>query len=417
MKRVLVLFGTRPEVIKLAPVIQALRKRSRDAEVLLCSTGQHRSMLDEAMAAFDLTADRDLAVMQPGQHPTDLFGRLLLSLRPLLEELAPGVVVVQGDTSTVAAGALAAFLHGARVAHVEAGLRTRDRRAPFPEEVNRRLAGVVADDHFAPTPRARENLLAEGVATESIFVTGNTIVDALHDMRRRVACSPAAPGRSEAGGAGPLDRLADGGGGPRARDSNRRLVLVTAHRRESFGEPFRELCLALRDIAERFDDVELLYPVHLNPQVQAPVREILAGIRGVRLAQPLGYGDFVTLLDRAELVITDSGGVQEEATALGKPTLVLRDKTERPEAVAAGIATLVGPHRERIVAEAVRRLSNPSPRDCSPASQAASRKPGLQTASAASRPTSIYGDGLAAQRIVEVILDGRMTTPPFEPAQ
>lgn len=393
MKRVVVLFGTRPEVIKLAPVIQALRRRPRDADVLLCSTGQHRSMLDEAMAAFDLTADHDLAVMQPGQHPTDLFGRLLLALRPLYEQVAPDVVVVQGDTSTVAAGALAAFLHGTRVAHVEAGLRTRDRRAPFPEEVNRRLTGVVADDHFAPTLRARDNLLAEGVAAESIFVTGNTIVDALQDMRRRLHCSPPAPGRIDG-----------------------RLILVTAHRRESFGEPFRELCLALRDIAERFDDVELLYPVHLNPQVQAPVREILGDVRGVRLAEPLGYRDFVALLDQAALVITDSGGVQEEAAALGKPTLVLRDKTERPEAVAAGIATLVGPHRERIVAEAVRRLSSPSPRDCGTAFQAVSCGPGFQPGGGGMMPASIYGDGLAAQRIVEVILDGRMSTPPFEPA-
>jgi len=327
--------------------------------------------------------------MQPGQHPTDLFGRLLLALRPLFEQLGPDVVVVQGDTSTVAAGALAAFLHGARVAHVEAGLRTRDRRAPFPEEVNRRLASVVADDHFAPTPGARDNLLAENVAPESIFVTGNTIVDALQDMRGRVLS-----GDSEAGlraRESDLPSPAPPGG------TDRRLVLVTAHRRESFGEPFRELCHALRDIAERFDDVELVYPVHLNPRVQAPVREILGDVRGVRLVPPLGYREFVAMLDRAALVITDSGGVQEEATALGKPTLVMRDKTERPEAVAAGIATLVGPHRERIVEEATRRLSAPRPADV--------------------RPAAVYGDGLAAQRICEVILDGRMSTPPFAPPQ
>lgn len=376
MKHILLVFGTRPEVIKLAPVIFALRQHG-GARVTLCSTGQHRSMLDAALEAFELRADFDLEIMRPGQHPADVFGRLMLGLRPLLEELKPDIVVVQGDTATVAAGALAGFLHGVRVAHVEAGLRTRDRRAPFPEEVNRRLTGVVADYHFPPTARARDNLLNEGVAPESVFLTGNTVVDALHWMRDRVAGRPL-PAHTEADG--------------------RRLVLVTAHRRESFGEPFRALCQALREIAERFDDVQLLYPVHLNPNVQRPVREILGDCRRVRLIEPLGYPDLVAALNRAYLVITDSGGIQEEAPALGKPVLVLREKTERPEAVAAGVVRLVGTCRERIVAEATRLLADPA------------------AYAEMARPVCVYGDGRAAQRICEVLIDGRMTTTPFNPS-
>lgn len=376
MRHILVVFGTRPEVIKLAPVVFSLRARRQQARVTLCSTGQHRTLLDGALAAFDLRADHDLDLMEAGQHPGDLLGRLLLRLRPLLDELTPDVVVVQGDTTTVMAGALAGFLCHARVAHVEAGLRTRDRHAPFPEEVNRRVAGVVADYHFAPTSQARDNLLREGVPPECVFLTGNTIVDALQWMREKVA------GR----------RLP-----PELDVDRRRLILVTAHRRESFGPPFRELCYALREIAARHHDVQLVYPVHLNPNVQRPVREILGDCERVRLVEPLAYTDFVAALDRAHLVLTDSGGIQEEAPALGKPTLVLRDKTERPEAVAAGVVRLVGTDRERIVAETSRLLSDP------------------QAYRAMARVVQVYGDGLAAARISEVLLSGRLTIPPFVP--
>ncbi|MFQ5805049.1 MAG: non-hydrolyzing UDP-N-acetylglucosamine 2-epimerase [Phycisphaerae bacterium] len=376
MKHVLVVFGTRPEVIKLAPVVFALRAWPERVRVTLCSTGQHRAMLDAAMTAFDLQADHDLGMMQTGQHPGDLLGRLLLGLRPLVDELRPDVVAVQGDTTTVMAAALTGFLCGTRVAHVEAGLRTGDKRAPFPEEVNRRIAGVVADYHFAPTARARDHLLSEGVPAESVFLTGNTIVEALRWMRRKVADRPLPRGLS-----------ADG----------QRLVLVTAHRRESFGPPFRDLCHALREIARRFDDVRLVYPVHLNPNVREPVCEILGDCERVRLVEPLAYTDFVALLARAHLVLTDSGGIQEEAPVLGKPTLVLRDKTERPEAVAAGVVRLVGTDRERIVAEASRLLSDP------------------QAYQAMARPVCVYGDGLAAERIREVLLDGCLTSPPFRP--
>jgi UDP-N-acetylglucosamine 2-epimerase (non-hydrolysing) len=376
MKRVLIVFGTRPEAIKLAPVIHRLRERSGQVEVTLCSTGQHREMLDDTLAALDVRCDINLSAMQPGQHPTELFGRLLLLLKPVMDDAVPHVVVVQGDTTTVAAAALAGSMNGAKIAHVEAGLRTRDKQQPFPEEMNRRVAGVCADYHFAPTPQARDALLAENVSPETVFVTGNTVVDALRWVQSRIAGTPR-----------PAPFNLDG----------MRLVLVTAHRRESFGGPFRDLCYALRDIAEQFKDVLMVYPVHLNPHVQRPVREILGECDRIKLVDPMGYTDFVSLLARADLILTDSGGIQEEAPSLGKPVLVLREKTERPEGVAAGVVRLVGTHRQRIVAEASRLLSDPA------------------AYSAMTRKVNVYGDGLAAARIAEVIVDGGMTTPPFNP--
>ncbi len=374
MKQILVVFGTRPEVIKLAPVISALRARSRECRVSLCATGQHRSMLDDALAAFDLSADYDHDLMQPGQHPGELVGRLMLGLTPLINDLNPDVVVVQGDTSTAMCGALAGFMCRAKVAHVEAGLRTRDKQAPFPEEVNRRVVGVVADYHFAPTSRARDHLLGEGVPAETVFLTGNTVVDALYWMRDKIVRRP-------------LPKQLKIGDG--------RLILVTAHRRESFGEPFRELCQALRDLAQRYEDVQLLYPVHLNPNVQQPVREILGDCERVHLVEPLSYPDLVAALTRCYLVLTDSGGIQEEAPALGKPTLVLREKTERPEAVATGVVRLVGTSREKIVDEASRLLDD------------------QQVYQQMARPVHVYGDGKAAERICDVLLRGRMTVGEF----
>ncbi|MCH7870406.1 MAG: UDP-N-acetylglucosamine 2-epimerase (non-hydrolyzing) [Planctomycetes bacterium] len=372
----MLVFGTRPEAIKLAPVVFALRARPDDAHVVLCSTGQHRSMLDDALDAFDLHADIDLNVMRDEQHQTDLLARLLHGLRPVIDEQRPDAIIVQGDTASVFAASLAGFLAGVPVAHVEAGLRTRDRRSPFPEEIYRRLTGVTARLHFAPTPRARQNLLGEGVEPEQVFLTGNTIVDALESMRERSGAVP----------------LPDGLG-----DCQRRMILVTAHRRESFGPDFREICLALREIVDTHQDVELVYPVHLNPNVQRPVHEILGQRERIHLLGPLPYKQFVRLLLRADLILTDSGGIQEEAPALGKPVLVLREKTERPEAIAAGVARLVGANRERIVAEAHTLLTNPD----------AYRQ--------MARKTFVYGDGLAATRIAEVLIDGRMSTPPFDP--
>jgi UDP-N-acetylglucosamine 2-epimerase len=361
--RVLIVVGTRPEAIKLAPVILELRRRP-SIHTLVCATGQHREMLDSALRDFDIAADRDLNVMTSGQHPTFLLARLLVELQKLLEKERPDWVIVQGDTTSVAAGGLAAFLHGAKVAHVEAGLRTRDRRAPFPEEVNRRITSVVADLHFAPTELAQRNLLNEGIEPAAVLVTGNTVIDALHWMEQRVGTSDL-PGGLDA------DR--------------RRFVLVTAHRRESFGAPFREVCLALREIAEHNPNVLLVYPVHLNPNVRGPVREILSDATGVKLIDPVSYRQMVALLKRCEFVITDSGGLQEEAPALGKPVLVLREKTERPEAVAAGVVKLVGTDRSQIVSAARQLLTDAG----------AYRE--------MARRLSPYGDGLAAARIVDAL--------------
>ena len=374
MKHVLVVFGTRPEVVKLAPVIHRLRERAESVRLTVCSTGQHREMVRETMAAFDIRAEHDLEVMRAGQHPTELLGRILLALHPLLGELEPDIVVVQGDTTTVAATSLATFGARRKLAHVEAGLRTGDRFAPFPEEINRRVVGLTADYHFAPTERARRNLLDEGVPEDAVHVTGNTVVDALRWMRDRVADQP-------------LPRELDAG--------SRRIVLVTAHRRESFGEPFRNLCLALRDLAEHFEDVELIYPAHLNPQVREPVFEILGGHERIRLIDPLPADRFVALLTRAHLVLTDSGGVQEEAPALGKPVLVMREKTERPEGVEAGVVRLVGTDRRRIVLEATEILADP------------------EEHARLARPVNVYGDGRAAERIVDVLVDGG-TPEPFK---
>jgi UDP-N-acetylglucosamine 2-epimerase (non-hydrolysing) len=377
MKRVLVVMGTRPEVIKLAPIIHKLRARSSEAELIVCSTGQHREMLDSAMKQFDLHAEHDLGLMQPGQTPTDLLGRALLALQKLLTEVKPDVVVVQGDTTTVTAAALAAFMNHIQVAHVEAGLRTQDKRAPFPEEVNRRVAGVVADLHFAPTQASADNLLREGVDPSTVFVTGNTVVDALRWVHDRVKSMPPLPAEMVPPG--------------------KRLVLVTAHRRESFGDAFRELCLSLRDIAERFSDVQILYPVHLNPNVRAPVFEILGSVPGVKLIEPLEYSTFVRVMLASSLILTDSGGIQEEAPSIGKPTLVLREKTERPEAVAAGAVRLVGTDRAKIVREATAILSDPA------------------LHARLSRPLNVYGDGLAADRIADLVIHGSTRLPPFKP--
>lgn len=376
MRKVMVVFGTRPEAIKLAPVIHALRARS-DCHTQVCSTGQHRELLTGALAVFGVQPDVDLDLMTPGQTPTEVLGRVVLRFDELLRGERPDTLVVQGDTTTVMAAALAAFYTGVEVAHVEAGLRTRDRRAPFPEEVNRRVAGVVADLHFAPTPIARDNLLREGADAAQVFVTGNTVVDALRLAQSRLRDTPLPPALDVA---------------------PRRLVLVTAHRRESFGAPLRLVCQALRDLVARFDDIEIVYPVHLNPNVHGPVHELLGGQPRIRLVEPLDYADMVRLLSRAALVLTDSGGVQEEAPALGAPVLILRDKTERPEVVAAGAARLVGTDRERIVENAAQLLSDPAAR------------------AELARPREIFGDGHAAARIVEVIVDRALRTPEFRPA-
>ena len=363
--RVLFVFGTRPEAIKLAPLIQELQSRRR-FQVRICVTAQHRQMLDQVLKAFSLKAHRDLRIMRPGQDLFDLTARCLTKLRPVMEAERPDWVIVQGDTTTTLAASLAAFYCGVRVAHVEAGLRTHDMRQPFPEEMNRRLTSHLADLHFAPTERARQSLLAEGIREESIHVTGNTVVDALLETCRRFKGRWPKPS------------------GLRPVPPERKVILVTGHRRESFGPGFERICRALRRIARR-KDVEIVYPVHLNPNVQRPVKQILGGLPRVQLIEPLPYVPFVGLMQTAYLILTDSGGIQEEAPSLGKPVLVMREVTERPEAVEAGTVRLTGADTGRIVAAVNELLDIPA------AYQAMSR---------AHNP---YGDGLASRRIAKIL--------------
>ena len=363
MKRVLTVFGTRPEAVKLAPVILELEKHPEGIESLVCVTAQHREMLDQVLEWFQIKPDYDLDLMQPGQGLAEFASRALIAVSKVLQELRPDVVLVQGDTTTVMITALAAFYQRIPVGHVEAGLRTQDRYNPFPEEINRRLAGVLATYHFAPTARAAAALRDEQVPESNIFVTGNTVVDALLMTVER-------PVRLE------LDFNPDG----------HQLILVTAHRRESFGAPFESLCLALRDLAQRHAEVEIVYPVHLNPNVRRPVERILAQQPRVHLLEPLRYEQFVHLMAHAYLILTDSGGIQEEAPVLGKPTLVMRETTERPEAVEAGTARLVGTDRRRIVEEAERLLHD---------------RESYRSMAQAGSP---FGDGRAAERIVSILL-------------
>ncbi len=369
--RILSVFGTRPEAIKMAPVIRELERRSGSGvESLVCVTGQHRQMLDQVLELFGITPDYDLAVMEENQTLAGVAAAVLARLEPVLRELKPDWVLVQGDTTTVAAASLAAFYAHARVGHVEAGLRTYDKWQPFPEEINRRVAGVVADLHFAPTERSRQNLLREGVPAEQILVTGNPVIDALHWVASL-----------------PFDGTLPGGDLPTVAPPHTRVILVTAHRRENLGRPLESICLALRELAERYgDELRIIYPVHLNPNVWGPVRQLLGEVPNVILLPPLDYLPLVHLMQRAHLVLTDSGGIQEEAPGLGKPVLVLRDVTERPEAVEAGTVRLVGTERSRIVAETVRLLEDPAE---------------YQRMARAVNP---YGDGHAAKRIVDALM-------------
>jgi UDP-N-acetylglucosamine 2-epimerase (non-hydrolysing) len=362
-KRVLLVVGTRPEGIKLAPVYAALQSRGGEVVTRLALTGQHTDLLDQVLDVFSMRPDWDLGIMKEGQDLYDVAHGCLSGLRELVREFRPDMLLVQGDTASVFFGALVGFFERVQVGHVEAGLRSGDKWRPYPEEILRRMTGVVADVHFAPTPGAREHLLAENVPAADIHVTGNTVVDAL----QRIAALPHTAGNR---------RLAE------ILGSGKRLVLVTAHRRESFGAPLREAFSALRDIADEHADVALLYPVHPNPNVRGPAEELLGGHERISLTVPLDYFDLLHALQRASLVITDSGGVQEEAPSFGTPVLVLRDVTERPEAVEAGLAQLVGTSRSAIVAAAGSVLAG------------AARGAG----------TSPYGDGRAGDRIADIVV-------------
>ena len=366
MQKILLIFGTRPEAIKLCPVIRSLREHPSRFQVKVCVTAQHREMLDQVLEAFDVRPDHDLDLMLPGQTLFQSTSRILAGLEPVLAAERPGMAIVQGDTTTTFCGALAAFYLHIPVAHVEAGLRTGDLRQPFPEEMNRVLTSHLANLHFAATEKAAENLRREGVAPCSITVTGNTGIDAVLYVR---------------------DGLAQGtlrGRDWTELDASKKLLVVTAHRRESFGSGFERICRALAEIANR-PDVQVVYPVHPNPNVQGPVQRYLAGHPNIRLVEPMSYVPFVDLMRRAYLLITDSGGIQEEGPSLGKPILVLREKTERPEAVQAGTVKLVGTEEATIVSEAKRLIEDRDAYD------------------EIARVHNPYGDGKASPRIAEAI--------------
>jgi len=372
--KILIVFGTRPEAIKMAPLVKAFQAVQERCQTVVCVTAQHREMLDQVLTLFDIKPEHDLNIMKPGQDLFDITSNILLGLKVVLLAEKPDLVLVHGDTSTTLATSLAAYYAGVPVGHVEAGLRTGNKRAPFPEEINRRLTGAIADLHFAPTDAARDNLLREGVDPATIFVTGNTVIDALLDVSQRLKDGAKLRANFE-------EKFA-------FLDRSKKLILVTGHRRENFGEGFENICNALADIAASSPNVEVLYPVHLNPNVRKPVADILAArkLANVHLIDPVDYLPFVYLMNRAHIIITDSGGVQEEAPSLGKPVLCMRDTTERPEAVTAGTVKLVGTSREAIVSETLNLLSNPA--DYARMSQA----------------HNPYGDGQAVGRIVDIVL-------------
>lgn len=366
-KKHLIVFGTRPEAIKMAALVQAFKKED-SFETRVCITAQHREMLDQVLDFFDITADYDLDLMKPNQSLYSLTASIITKMQQVLEDFKPDYVYVHGDTTTSSIAALAAFYNGSKLCHIEAGLRTFDKWAPFPEEMNRQLTGRLADFHFAPTPQAKANLLKENIHESQVFVTGNTVIDALMQSLEMVTKAPSKLVQE-------LDIWLD----------QRDLVLVTGHRRENHGEGFERICKALKQLAENKPEIALVYPVHLNPQVQTPVNKYLKAVPNIKLLDPLAYQDFIWLMNRAKLIITDSGGIQEEAPSLGKPVLVMRDTTERPEAVEAGTVVLVGTDTEKIIAEAQDLLDNPER---------------YETMSALHNP---YGDGKAAQRIRDII--------------
>lgn len=369
--RVASIFGTRPEAVKMAPVIKALESHP-GIESKVIVTAQHREMLDQVLNIFDITPDFDLNLMQPNQGLAELTARVFSTLDPMLKQLEPDWILVQGDTTTVMAASLLGYYNRIRVGHVEAGLRTGDRWQPFPEEINRRVAGVVADLHLAPTEHSRQNLLREGIPDWRIAVTGNPAIDALQEISAR-------PAPAEI-----TTLLREKGIGVDAK----RLILVTAHRRENFGQPIEDICAALRDLTEAYtDSVHLIYPVHLNPNIQEPVYRLLGNVGNITLLPPLEYLQLVHLERNAYLVLTDSGGIQEEATGLGVPTLVMRATTERPEGVDAGVLKLVGTNRDTIFREASRLLDDE------------------QAYRAMAHAANPFGDGHAAERIVKAVLD------------
>lgn len=388
MKKILLVFGTRPEAIKMAPLVKELHQQPEAFQTIVCVTGQHREMLDQVLRIFEITPDYDLAIMKPGQDLYDITSRVLLGMREVLKEVQPDIVLVHGDTTTSTAAALAAFYQQIPVGHIEAGLRTHNLSSPWPEELNRQITSRIAALNFPPTDLSRENLIAEGIDYKKIIVTGNTVIDALRLVIEKIKSKPEVQ-------TGILSTLTEQGINSTLLDSwasSRRLVLITGHRRENFGEGFLNICRAIKDLAVQFPHVDFVYPVHLNPNVKQPVSEILGNNRestlpNIHLISPLDYLPFVYLMSKCYLVLTDSGGIQEEAPGLGKPVLVMRDTTERPEAVAAGTVLLVGTDKNRIVTEVVRLFND---------------QDHYLTMSKATNP---YGDGHACERIAAILKD------------
>jgi len=383
MKRIMLVFGTRPEAIKMAPLVKAFQKDTDNFQTIVCVTGQHREMLDQVLGIFEIIPDYDLNIMKQGQDLYDVTARVLTGLRDVLKESYPDIVLVHGDTTTSMAAALAAFYQQIPVGHVEAGLRTHNIYSPWPEEINRQLTGRIATYHFAPTPLSKRNLLAEGVVEKQIFVTGNSVIDALYWVVDKIKHSDKLQEELEC-------VLYKANYDVRRLDSGRKLVLITGHRRENFGEGFISMCKAIKTLTEKYPDVDFVYPMHLNPNVRRPIHEVfgenLSDLNNMFFIEPLEYLAFVYLMEKSTLVLTDSGGIQEEAPGLGKPVLVMRDTTERPEALEAGTVKLVGTDYDKIVREVSLLLDDAAY---------------YERMSKAINP---YGDGLACQRIVKQLI-------------
>lgn len=381
MKKVMLVFGTRPEAIKMAPLVKEFQKYPEQFKTIVCVTGQHREMLDQVLNIFEITPDYDLNIMKQGQDLYDVTARVLVGMRDVLKEAQPDVVLVHGDTTTSTASALAAFYQQIPVGHVEAGLRTHNIYSPWPEEMNRLITGRIATYHFSPTPLSKENLLKENVAEDAITVTGNTVIDALYMVVDKIKNDTVLSNELAA-------ILANSGYNTSRLAGGKKLVLITGHRRENFGDGFINMCTAIKDLTNKYPEVDFVYPMHLNPNVRKPIHEVfgedLSNLGNMFFIEPLEYLSFVYLMEQSTIVLTDSGGIQEEAPGLGKPVLVMRDTTERPEALEAGTVKLVGTNYDRIVGEVSRLLDDSDYYD---------------TMSKAVNP---YGDGLACSRIVNI---------------
>lgn len=374
MKKILIVFGTRPEAIKMAPLVKEFQKDTNNFETKVCVTAQHRQMLDQVLEIFDIKPDYDLNIMKPGQDLYDITSNVLIGMKSVLNDFEPDVVLVHGDTTTTLSASLAAFYAKIKVGHVEAGLRTNDIYSPWPEEGNRQLTGILANYHFAPTQQSEENLLKEGKKQQDIYVTGNTVIDALMYVLQRIENQPTLK-----------EKIKSKISKQYQLDEERKIILVTGHRRENFGQGFINICEALKELAKNNPDIDIVYPVHLNPNVQKPVNEILSDVTNVYLIEPLQYEEFIYMMSQSYFIITDSGGVQEEAPSLGKPVLVMRDTTERPEAVIAGTVKLVGTDKNRLIKEAQTLIDN---------------KVEYEKMAQAHNP---YGDGRACARIVKIL--------------